>query len=59
MPRRTYNASKGRRRPSDPRGEYSRAQVAQLTDHYVIRPKHPDRPDTLHDNEMETSWQTT
>jgi hypothetical protein len=45
MPRRNYDARKGRRRPSDPRGEYSRAQVAQLTDRYVIRPKHPDRKD--------------
>ena len=43
MPRRTYDARKGRRRPSDPRGEYSRAQVAQLTDRYVIRPS--DQPE--------------
>ena len=35
MPRRNYIARKGRRRPSDPRGEYSRAQVAQVTDRWA------------------------
>ena len=43
MPRKTYDARKGRRRPSDPRGTYSRDQVAELTDRYIKRPS--DQPE--------------
>jgi len=38
MPRRTYDDRKGRRRPSDQRGTYSRPQVAALTDQYIKKP---------------------
>jgi hypothetical protein len=37
MPRRTYDARKGRRRPSDHRVKYTPEQTTEITNRYVKR----------------------